>query len=218
MPAASASTSAGLLDSCAALHSFLPGVPDGEYTLATNHSLLGVYCYDMAGKPREYLDLTNVGAGANFSQYTAGGASPGTNVRTSFTKLRVDPQTLTVDINDLTFAKSTGTLNHGGQSVTSMPYAVAMGCGSQGVGNIDLRGTAFSVANAFQSGGFQANGTATPTSNGQAVDLSGGGFCGWIAPAPGLYNPFNPQGANSILKLRCTPDGLFRPQICLDLG
>lgn len=74
----------------------------------------------MAGTPREYLDLAATGENQNFSQYTAGGASPGTNI---------DPTTLTVDVGDLTFATSTGKLQHSSVTrgpsspyVTSMPY------------------------------------------------------------------------------------------------
>ncbi|PPK71230.1 GON domain-containing protein [Actinokineospora auranticolor] len=210
----------GLLDSCAALRAVLPGAPDGNYILAGNRYLLGVYCHDMAGTPREYLNLSNTGASANFSQYTAGGAAPGTNVRSSFTKLRVNPKTLEVDINDLTFAASSGSLTHGSETVRSLPYGVGMACagnGTSGIGNVDLRGTAFALNSGFQPGGFQPFGTATVSPDGQVAALSGGGYCGWIA-GPGAYNPFNPTGANYSLKLKCTWDGVFRPQPCLDLG
>ncbi|MCP2269927.1 GON domain-containing protein [Actinokineospora diospyrosa] len=210
----------GLLDSCAAVRAVVPVAPDGNYVLSTDRYLVGVYCHDMAGNPREYLNLSFTGPSLNYSQYTAGGASPGTNVRTAFTKLRVDPKTLTVDINDTTFATSSGTLTHGGDRVTSVAYAVAMACnGSAGVGqaNLDLRGTAFTVASTFAPGGFTPFGTATPSSDGQVVALTGGGYCGWNAPSAGVYNPYNPQGPKFILGLSCAKDGLFRPQICLDL-
>ncbi|MBM7775009.1 hypothetical protein JOD54_005213 [Actinokineospora baliensis] len=211
----------GLLDSCAALRAAVPVAADGNYTLATDRNLVGVYCHDMAGNPREYLNLAFTGSAANFSQYTAGGASPGSNVRTSFTKLRLDPKTLTVDINDTTFAGSTGALTHGSDRVTSVAYAVAMACGAgstTGQGNIDLRGTAFTVASTFAPGGSAPFGTATPSSDGQVVGLTGGGYCGWNAPSAGVYNPYNPQGPKYILKLSCAKDGLFRPQLCLSLS
>ncbi len=88
----------------------------------------------MAGTPREYLTLMNTGGDFNFSQYTAGGATPGypsprESVRTNYYKIRIDPETLLVDIGDGTFSITTGTLWHSettrGQiyPVYSMPYA-----------------------------------------------------------------------------------------------
>jgi hypothetical protein len=188
---------------CADIHAANPAAPDGNYTLVDGGKAVPVYCFDMAGTPREYLNLANTGTNTNFSQYTAGGASPGTNVRTTFTKLRIDPATLTVDIGDLTFATSTGSLNHGGTPVTSMPYGVAMSCtdAADGVGNIDLTGTPFSVTDGFNVGGFDASGTAIPSPDNKVIDLTGGGFCGWITPNPPMFNPFNPQPGNFVLTL-----------------
>ncbi|WP_018680486.1 GON domain-containing protein [Actinokineospora enzanensis] len=210
----------GLLDSCAAVHALLPGAPDGNYFLATNRYLLGVYCHDMFGTPREYLNLAASGPTANFSQYTAGGAAPGSNTRTTFSKLRLNPQNLTIDVNDLTFATSTGQLTHGNQTVTSIPYGTAVGCNSSanGVANVDLRGTAFAVSSTFHLGGFMPAGTSTASAANQLFNLTGGGYCGWNAPSATAYNPFNPTGSDYSLTLSCTPDGLLRPQPCLDLG
>ncbi|ACU38313.1 hypothetical protein KCV87_33380 [Actinosynnema pretiosum subsp. pretiosum] len=210
----------GPLDSCAAVRGLLPGAPDGPYLLLTNQRLLGVHCHDMAGSPREYLDLPDTGGKGNFSQYTAGGASPGTTVRTTFTKLRVDPATLTADIGDLTFATSTGGLALGSTTVTSMPYATAMSCDAtaSGVASIDLRGTAFAVSDTFQVGGFAASGTAVLAPDGQSADLTGGGYCGWNVPAPGFYNPTNPQPGMTALELSCAPGGLLRPKPCFEIS
>jgi hypothetical protein len=191
--------------------------------LFNRRTLLGVYCHDMAGTPREYINLSYAVGDVNFSQYTAGGASPGTNVRTSFSKVRIDPATLTVDINDLTFATSTGQLMHSTLTVTSMPYGSAMSCDSSpsGIGNIDLRGTAFTIANTFAVGGFTATGSAKLSAANQVADLAGGGFCGWITPAPVLidtFGPFNPQGSDYRLQLTCGPfhpGGILRGKICL---
>jgi hypothetical protein len=196
--------------SCADIHRHLVKAPDGDYLLYNNGNLFTVYCDDMStNMPREYIDLVKT-YGANFSQYTAGGASTGTNVRTSFTKLRIDPDSLTVDIGDLTFARSTGSLYHSGSvKVTSMPYGVAMSCTApqvpNGVGNIDLRWTPFQVNSAFTVGGYQAKGSAIVSQDNQLVSLAGGGYCGWIAPShsPQLYNPFNPKPGMYDLKLSC---------------
>jgi hypothetical protein len=155
------------------------------------------YCRNMATSPAEYLPLQNVSSSANFSQYTAGGAVSGTNVRTSYTKIRIDPSSLLVDISDQTFSTSTGELIHGGESVTSMPYGVGMSCDASpsGIGNIDLTGTPFAVAaDEFEVGGAGSSGSATYSSDNRVVNLSGGGYCGWICATPSTFNPFNDAG------------------------
>jgi hypothetical protein len=212
MPAQAApapGSSVHFYSSCGDIRRHLVKAADGDYLLYNNGNLFTVYCDDMSSNmPREYIDLVKTGYGANFSQYTAGGASPGTNVRTMFKRLRINPASLTVDIGDLTFASSTGSLKHSGSvKVTSMPYGVAMSCTAprapNGTGNIDLRYTPFQVNDAFTVGGASAKGPATVTQGKQLVNLAGGGYCGWIAPAPGLYSPFNPKPGMYDLKLSC---------------
>jgi len=194
---------------CADIHKQNPKAKDGNYIIYNDSTLFTVYCYDMAGTPREYISLTQTGANVNYSQYTAGGASPGTNVRTMFTKLRIDPATLTVDIGDLTFATSTGSLDHSGSgtTVTSMPYGAAMSCAgpgdTSGAGNINLRGTPFQLGATFAVGGFDPGGSAVFGGDNQVVNLTGGGYCGWITPTPVMYNPFNPSPGEYHLQLNC---------------
>lgn len=196
-----------IYDSCKSIHDVLPDLPDGEYTLRTGSIEVTVYCHDMAGAPREYLSLVRTGGDANFSQYTAGGASPGSSVRTTFTKLRINPKTLVVDIGDLTFSWSTGKLRHGGVDVTTMPYGAAMSCTSaaDGIARIDLRDTPFIVTDTFTTGGYNPAGSASMADNRQRVDLTGGGYCGWNSPAPAMYDPFNPRADLYQLELGCAP-------------
>ena len=149
----------------------------------------------------EYLVVT---AGSNYSEYAAGGASTGTTVRTSYAKLRIDPVALTIDVDDQTFATSTGgPLQHGssGIAVMSMPYGVAMDCvnnfSSTGVANIDLTGTPFVVTNAFADHGNKGSGSAVSANGGRQVAITGGGYCGWDQPTAYTVNgpqgnPFNP--------------------------
>jgi hypothetical protein len=161
----------------------------------------------MANTPHEYLSLT----GANFAQYTHSVSSPGTDVRTTYTKVRFDPATLKVDITDRTFATSTGVLNHAGSGmmVTSMPYAVAMDCAGNnsksGVAQIDLGATAFDLApNQFFPGGAQP-GSNLQGGNKRAT-LNGGGGCGWFGPTDNLFNPFNGNvNPSTILQLLYAP-------------
>lgn len=215
-----------LFSSCRDIESIFPYAPDGDYVLYNNGNLFTVYCYNMATAPSEYIDLAETGQDVNFSQYTAGGASPGTNVRTTFTKLRVDPATLTVDIGDLTFASSTGSLRHSGYvTVTSMSYGVAMSCIAPtvtgGVGNINLQDTPFQLDNPFKVGGFEAAGSARVSSRHQLANLRGGGYCGWIAPALAPTNPFNPSPGMYQLKLSCaqhSPVIPARRQLCIHIG
>jgi hypothetical protein len=172
-----------------------------------------VRCIQAGPLFRTYVVLPNVGAGSNFSEYTAGGASPGTSVITRYDAIRIDPipvrrnpLTFLVDIADQTFSSSTGMLCHGssdvpcpeGQQVTSMPYGVAMDCmggdSASGMANIDLRGTPFALADTFSTQGFQPGGGATFVTR-RVVNLTGGGFCGWNAPAA-TYNPYNTNPMN----------------------
>jgi len=148
-----------------------------------------------------YLNLTKTAATENFSQYTAGGSSAGTNVKTNYTKIRFDPLTLRVDTNDKRYASSVGSLMHSGTvNVTSMPYATAMGCQTgmaNGLANIDLTGTSFALATASLAvAGSMQVGATTPTPDGQArtFNLTGGGNCGWNAPT-GANAPYNSQGS-----------------------
>lgn len=200
--------------SCHDLRSSFPFAPDGVYPLLVGNTVVTVFCYDMGGTPREYIELAHTGGNANFSQYTAGGASPGTNVRTSFTKVRFDPKTMTVDIGDLTFATTTGRLQHSSLTrgpsspfVTAMPYATAMSCTTRpdGVGNVNLQGTPFVVDDTFQVRSFAGSGSATVSPDKQNVDLLVSGYCGWISAAPAIDPGYNPQPGNFRLNLACAP-------------
>lgn len=184
---------------CAQVVAATPGAPDGAYTLYLDGDPARpwtAWCAGMARQPTEYLELGG-DRDTTFSQYTAGGATSGTSVRTSWIRIRLDPSSLLVDISDQVFATSTGSLVQGDTEVTSMPLGVAMSCDQapSGVGSVDLSGTPFAVASdAFFVAGYQAAGTATYASGGRQVKLLGGGYCGWIAPSATLYNPVNASG------------------------
>ena len=167
-----------------------PGASDGEYTIYVDNDEAkpwSAYCHDMAGTPLEYLTLVNTDGSYNYAQYTAGGSSPGTDVRTYYYKLRIDPVILGVVINDLTFSSSTGSLFHSGGSmeVVSICYTVAINCiwpaSSSGSANANLLGTPFRMLNDFCGYGNSPYGEAILSSNNQVVDILGGGACGWWA-------------------------------------
>ena len=136
---------------------YAPWVPgDGRYVIhPAGGERFTVHCADMLTAGLDYLEIRS-GPGVNFSSYAAGGAAIGTTVTTSFTKIRLDPANLTVDVGDLRFATSTGSLVHpdagGDQTVLSMPYATAMGCEAgvaNGTANVNLQGTPFAVDDTF---------------------------------------------------------------------
>lgn len=82
--------------SCADIKAATPGAGNGTYRLHIGHDPAKpwwAFCHNMATSPAEYLSLQYVGTDQNFSQYTAGGAVSGTDVRTRYTKVRVDPAT-----------------------------------------------------------------------------------------------------------------------------
>ena len=170
--------------SCAEVKAEDENAPDGEYMLELALGPAEIYCDDMAGTPKEYLTLQNTSSSANFSQYTTGGYVGGTSIRTHYTKVRVDLETLRVDISDTTFSTSTG--NIGGE--TWMSYGVARNCDwtESGVANIDLTGTPFAVMpGSFSQVGWYPVGSATYSSDDQIVSLTGGGQCGMTSPTDG---------------------------------
>merc|ERR1712154_401356 len=67
------------------------------------------------------------------------------------------------------------------------PYATRLDCSAphsrRALARIDLRGTPYKIPDGeFSHGGYLSNGTWTYSENGQVVDISGGGYCGWAAP------------------------------------
>lgn len=194
--------------SCADILAADAAATDGDYTLyvgGDQQKPWQVYCADMATTPKEYLPLVFVLGDHNFSQYTAGGASPGSNVRTSYLRVRIDPATFAVDMGDQAFSISSGALNHSySEAVTSMPFGVAMSCGSaDGLADIDLRGTPFTIASQFAAVGNGGHGGATLDASSRQAALTGGGFCGWTEITGGPFNPFN--AAHGSLQLTYAP-------------
>lgn len=186
---------------CAELAQHVPGFTGGDVTLYAGGDAAKPWPAFCSASQLEYLAVP---AASNYAQYTR---DPGADVRTSYARIRIDPGTLAVDIDDKTYAQSMGALTHGGETVTSMPYGVAMDCegnnSQTGVASIDLSGTPFVVSDSFEVGGASARGSVDV--NGRMWSLTGGGNCGWQAPAPAPYNPFNSIGPAPILELAYQP-------------
>ena len=178
---------------CAEIANTDPTASDQEYTLylgGDETKPWTAYCADMASQPVEYLPLVFVLDGHNASTFVdvgpAGG--PPTGVTTSFIRVRIDPESLVVDIGDQRYA---GTVIEGAPSVQSMPYAVAGSCDGRASGraNVDLRGTEFTIATPFAPSFGTGSVSVDPTN--QVVDLTGGGSCDWTGPASVEVAPVN---------------------------
>lgn len=187
----------GLAPDCATIHAANPAAPDGDYIISPGGNTFRVYCHDMGGSPREYLTLVNSGGGSNYSAYGQIGGWPFGNVITQYTRIRIDPMTLLVNISDQTFATSTGyQCCIGSTPIVSMPYANAGSCvgPDDGHANVDLSGTAFKVSDTFTLDGWFPAGSIngsylfwgeTRFVDMQAFSITGGGFCGGLGPNPG---------------------------------
>jgi hypothetical protein len=208
---AAASAAVPPVKSCADVKAANPAATDGNYSIfpiGLRSAQVRVFCADMAGTPKEYLNLLH-SSGANFASYFAGGASPGTTVVTHYSKIRFNPAPVTlnpltyvVNIADETYTVTTGQLCHSSSAtpcpsdsfVTYVPYGVAFDCVgdgmAHGMANVDLRGTDFKIVDTYTPQGFAPTGATTPSHGGRELDVTGGGFCGWNAPAT-TFDPFN---------------------------
>jgi hypothetical protein len=164
---------------CQEIVDYVPGLEDGEYTLyVQNQPTLRwkAYCANMDSAPAEYLSLPHED-GMNTSSF----ADATNHVTTAYEKVRINPESLTIDIGDTTFATSTGTAVHNGTTLTSMPYGIAMGCGVEASMNINLRGTAFRMEAPLAQFGTNVKTTVTIANDRKVLDMSATGSCGWVA-------------------------------------
>jgi len=145
----------------------LVGTVDGDYVIEPEPGqVFTVYCRGMSSNignlPEEYLTLASTVAGneVNFSSWGSISHANYCLLKTSFTKVRIDPSTLLVDIGDLTYATTTGINCLWGEEITGVAFGVAaeVACGAAywAVGNclvtaanIDLTGTPFALRSTF---------------------------------------------------------------------
>ncbi|HEY1521799.1 MAG TPA: GON domain-containing protein [Solirubrobacteraceae bacterium] len=169
--------------SCADVAAANPAVSDGNYTIYPNGQTFTVYCADMSATPKEYLTLQNTN-NANFSTDVD---SSDESVVTKFTRVRLDPATLRVDITDSRFSTTSGYVNYNAHYGPE-EYAVASGClGPAASSNVDLTGTPFYVNDSFDAQGWYPWGGANFSSNNQVVDIYGTGSCGDEEPSGHSY-------------------------------
>jgi len=154
--------------------------------------------------PKEFLTLHLSSPDHNFATYFCGqdcadnapDGQTASTVTTAYSRIRINPCTLKVDVTERTFAKSTGKLWHpdSGGAPTLIydfePFGVTESCesgGQEGKSNIDLSQTPFVVKQTFALRGASPTGTTTVSTSKQVVDLTGGGFCGSNGPTDWRY-------------------------------
>ncbi len=168
---------------------------DGIYTIDPDgkdaNPSFEVYCHDMnTTKPKEYLELKKTGTNYNYGMAKSGGSRTGEDVVTHYTKIRINPETLIVDITDTTFSSTTGKLYYNNKvAVTYSHYGIAWDCiasfSAKGKANIDLTETPFKIhdnlifdPNNSSGKSWKGKGTSVFTKNRQIVNTTGGGYCG----------------------------------------
>jgi hypothetical protein len=187
-----------LPESCQDIKTADPTASDGDYNIYPNNNTEGfaVYCTGMStATPKEYLNLVHTGGPVpsfentlppsnsfNYSMLEANGSQ--FHVVTFWSKVRLDPVTLQIDITDTTFA----TIVSG--SGSKMLYAAAEACnafwifgGTTSYANVNLVGTPFTVTPTQVWTYDVSSSFVHRSANNQVVDLGTAGQCGGIQPA-----------------------------------
>jgi len=175
---------------CTEIRAKQPDAQDGSYQLYFQGNInlpYTIYCHNMSTTPSEYLSLINTGGVFNYSKFAVGAATYGSDMTTHFSKIRINPFTLKVTVNDFSFSNTIGEYEkYGNLNVPLLDetiYGRAWSCTRQadGSGNIDLHGTAFALAPDVESRltGSWPKGTADFSTDRRFVSFTGGGYCGY---------------------------------------
>jgi hypothetical protein len=176
-------------------------LPDGDqklYFQNNEQQAWTAYCHD----GNEYLTLDD--SFSNYGELGEGGLAVGTTVRTQYKRIRIDAETLTVDVSDQTYATSIGHITVNGVEVTSMPLGIAMACGgstSYATTMIDVHGTPFAIATTFAPAGTSAKAGFTTYNDEQTLEGWAEGECGFLAPEKMVSMPVNKLADGYVLKL-----------------
>jgi hypothetical protein len=165
---------------CQDIKDYVADAKDGEFTLYYHNEPTArwkVYCANMQSQPTEYLSLSK-GDGLNTSTFSDGSKQ----VTTTYEKVRIHPESLSVDLGDTTFAVSSGMAMHSGTTITMMPFGIAMSCNAApATMNINLRGTQFRLESALQQFGTSVKQMFDLSSDRQVLTTTVTGNCGWVA-------------------------------------
>ncbi|UQN09836.1 GON domain-containing protein [Deinococcus sp. QL22] len=202
---------AKLPTSCADQQTLYQQKNDQDYVMFLDQDLTRSYklfCRDMATgqTPLDYLNLgsqSNTQSVVDFTdsqQSSNSGAKLSGKQTTTFTKIRIDPNTLIVNPNDVTYATSTGFLvrNDVPNNAAGAPPAIPLGNAGQcrpeagavnPVSTIDLSFTSFifnTAATSFVSSGWdqREQGVATPSADKKSYAITAGrGWCSGTEPS-----------------------------------
>jgi hypothetical protein len=200
--------------SCRELRAQDPGATDGDYQLFVDGDPTrpwDVYCHDMADGAREFVTLPTAGPDSNASRLQVFDEHGYSSVVTLYSRVRIDPQTLEIDIGDLTFSRSAGTATPEDQVVTSMSFGVAAACSVDpdvsmyASSSIDLDGTPFAIASTFCIRDARPEDSVTwlsETRTRAELDVVSidAGRCAMASMAPCLTSAFEP-GHGYLLRL-----------------
>ncbi|XP_046580623.1 A disintegrin and metalloproteinase with thrombospondin motifs 9-like [Haliotis rubra] len=184
---------------CSDIKQCLPGATDGEYWIYSptlGNKKVRIYCHNMSSVPSEYVTLfhTNKGDYPGVRDLDCDGEEPMTGGKagvTSFSRVKVNAENMTVITDDYEFAFSTGTPSPYGQGLdcyTRHSGNVRNTCGPKGTFLIDTRGTGllFSKNIQWQYKNPNSWGIAQRFHNGTVIEILGGGNCGGVKPAEDL--------------------------------
>ncbi|XP_071109513.1 A disintegrin and metalloproteinase with thrombospondin motifs gon-1-like [Haliotis cracherodii] len=192
---------------CSEVKAQLNVTSDGEYWLYPRSSTMynnraRVYCNGMnTTTPTEYVSLATVNVGVYPRKQNRGcrGESnsvpgPGRPGITRFYKIRIRPETMTVVLDDFTFA--TWEENRHGYAEALDCYNNYYGsapCGPVGTFRVDTRGTGLVVDLNAKWKGFdwRPYTSVTRSEGGAVIDLLCGGWCGGCVPAQSLRLYYN---------------------------
>ena len=133
------------------------------------------------GEPTEFVSVIEQ---QNFASYYQDQSHPPKVLTTHFSKYRINPCSLFIDMTDYTFATTTGSEIPfpGRPSISRVPAGTAWGCSddikSFGTGSVDVTGTGLALDTKWQLTGRDPHGSAVLAAANLSVRLTGGGDCG----------------------------------------
>jgi len=183
-------------ENCAQIAEKYPTLGDDEYTLyyqGKEEQPYTVFCQGLKSwEPKEYLTLNYT----NRSGMSAGGYYKGSDVTTTWKKIRINPDTLKVNMHDLTHADTSGSITFkNAKGVVEWtrnyaPYGFPSNGNSKGPNKnsyavIDLRGTPFAVHRdvKWDIHGVRKTGQAVSDEYRQVWEIrAANGSTGWAKP------------------------------------
>ncbi|XP_046326881.1 A disintegrin and metalloproteinase with thrombospondin motifs 9-like [Haliotis rufescens] len=190
---------------CAEVKRCESGRTDGEYWLyppTFNGQKARIYCHGMSGNaPAEYVSLgtSNSGHYPNTKRANCGstGTWPGKGGDTTFTKIKVNTETMEIVSDDHQFATSTNNLFPYGEAHDCYTnHGSINNCGPLGTFTIDTTGTGMRVDLQVNwvGRGWMPWAIFSRSNDGLVINLNCGGFCGRCeADRPFVLQPYPSQ-------------------------